>query len=79
MGAIRRLWRRRALGLVNGVDDPQVYTGSAVSAMTVSGPADVTKLVGIQGLQVALLLLGGRFAVGVVLGDERSWRRAHRI
>jgi len=36
------------LGLVNGVDDPQIYTGSAVSAMTVSGPSDVTKLVGIQ-------------------------------
>jgi len=36
------------LGLVNGADAPQVYTGSAVSAMTVSGPSDVTKLVGIQ-------------------------------
>lgn len=35
------------LGLVNGTDAPQVYDGTTVSAMTVSGPSDVTKLTSI--------------------------------
>lgn len=33
-----------SLGLVNGVDTPQVYNGTTMVAMTVSGPSDVTKL-----------------------------------
>jgi hypothetical protein len=32
------------LGLVNGTDTPQVYDGTSVTNMTVSGPSDVTAL-----------------------------------
>ncbi len=32
------------LGLVNGKDAPQVYDGTTVAAMTVSGPSDITLL-----------------------------------
>lgn len=32
------------LGLVNGVDAPQIYDGSTVTAMTVSGPSDITQI-----------------------------------
>lgn len=32
------------IGLVNGVDAPQTYNGTAVAAMVVSGPSDINKL-----------------------------------
>lgn len=40
-----------SVGMVNGVDAPQTYNGTAVAAMTVSGPSDVTKLFVIESFK----------------------------